>query len=149
MRAALGRSGIRSLKREGDGATPRGRIVPLAALTRRAVPLSLPSRPVRSGDGWCDSAASEAYNRAVRLPFAPSHETLMRGDALYDVVVVTDHNQRPRVRGAGSAIFLHVARDGLAPTAGCIAFPLDLWRRGTVPLGPYLVGMEGRPSWRA
>lgn len=147
-RAAIGRSGIATVKREGDGATPRGRIVPLLALTRRAVPLPVPARPARRRDGWCDAPASQLYNRAVRLPFGPSHESLVRDDALYDVVVVTDHNQRPRVQGAGSAIFIHVARDGLDPTAGCIAFPLAVWRRGVVPLGPYLVGTEGRPLWR-
>jgi len=31
------------------------------------------------------------------------------------------HNDRPRVRGRGSAVFIHVAGPGLAPTAGCIA----------------------------
>jgi L,D-peptidoglycan transpeptidase YkuD (ErfK/YbiS/YcfS/YnhG family) len=73
---------------------------------------------------------------------------MTREDGLYDVVVVMDHNQRPRVRGAGSAIFLHVARRAggrLQPTAGCLAFASDDWRRGRVPLGVFLVGVEGRP----
>jgi len=35
--------------------------------------------------------------------------------------VVLDHNRRPRVRGAGSAVFLHCAAEGYTPTAGCIA----------------------------
>jgi L,D-peptidoglycan transpeptidase YkuD (ErfK/YbiS/YcfS/YnhG family) len=39
----------------------------------------------------------------------------------YDIVVVLDHNRVPRVRGAGSAIFMHVAGPGYPPTAGCIA----------------------------
>jgi L,D-peptidoglycan transpeptidase YkuD (ErfK/YbiS/YcfS/YnhG family) len=30
-------------------------------------------------------------------------------------------NITPRRRGAGSAIFLHIARPGYAPTEGCIA----------------------------
>jgi L,D-peptidoglycan transpeptidase YkuD (ErfK/YbiS/YcfS/YnhG family) len=41
---------------------------------------------------------------------------------LYDLVVVIGHNDDPVVPGAGSAVFLHVARDDWAPTAGCIAF---------------------------
>ncbi len=48
----------------------------------------------------------------------------MRGDALYDLVIEIDHNTRPRVAGRGSAVFLHVARRGFAPTAGCVALQL-------------------------
>jgi L,D-peptidoglycan transpeptidase YkuD (ErfK/YbiS/YcfS/YnhG family) len=46
----------------------------------------------------------------------------MREDHLYDIVLVLGYNDRPRVRGKGSAIFVHLAREGLTPTAGCIAF---------------------------
>jgi L,D-peptidoglycan transpeptidase YkuD (ErfK/YbiS/YcfS/YnhG family) len=42
-------------------------------------------------------------------------------DAVYDLVVVIGYNMAPVVRGAGSAIFLHVARPDFSPTAGCIA----------------------------
>ena len=58
-----------------------------------------------------------------------SAESLMREDGLYDVVVVLGHNDDPVVVGAGSAIFLHVARADAAgillPTAGCVAMKLD------------------------
>ncbi|MBO0717353.1 MAG: L,D-transpeptidase family protein, partial [Rhizobiales bacterium] len=40
---------------------------------------------------------------------------------LYDLIVETDHNTRPRVAGHGSAVFIHVARPGFGPTAGCVA----------------------------
>lgn len=145
MVVAIGRSGIAALKREGDGASPRARIVPLAALARRPVALALPVRRVRRHDGWCDAPGHGRYNRACRLPFPASAERMLREDGIYDIVVVTDHNQRPRVRGRGSAIFLHVARPTLTPTEGCVAFPEAVWRRGQVPLGPYLVGIEPRP----
>lgn len=49
---------------------------------------------------------------------------MWRDDRLYDLVVVLNYNERPRVRGKGSAIFLHVARTGLVPTEGCIALAL-------------------------
>jgi L,D-peptidoglycan transpeptidase YkuD (ErfK/YbiS/YcfS/YnhG family) len=81
----------------------------------------LPVRAIRRHDGWCDASADRNYNRPVRLPYAASAERLWREDALYDVVVVLDYNKRPRVRGRGSAIFMHVARPGYAPTEGCIA----------------------------
>jgi L,D-peptidoglycan transpeptidase YkuD (ErfK/YbiS/YcfS/YnhG family) len=57
----------------------------------------------------------------VRLPFAASHETLLRDDGLYDCVIVLGWNIAPRARFRGSAIFMHLARDGFAPTEGCIA----------------------------
>ncbi len=51
----------------------------------------------------------------------------MREDRLYDIIIEIDHNTRPRVAGRGSAVFVHVARPGFGPTAGCIALrPRDL-----------------------
>jgi L,D-peptidoglycan transpeptidase YkuD (ErfK/YbiS/YcfS/YnhG family) len=35
--------------------------------------------------------------------------------------VVLGHNDDPPVPGMGSAIFLHVAREGYTPTEGCVA----------------------------
>ena len=57
-------------------------------------------------------------------------------DHLYDLVIEIDHNIRPRIRGRGSAVFIHVARPGLAPTAGCIALPAAALRRLLPRLGP-------------
>jgi L,D-peptidoglycan transpeptidase YkuD (ErfK/YbiS/YcfS/YnhG family) len=76
---------------------------------------------LRSDEGWCDDMASGRYNRPVKLPFAKSHEALWRQDGSYDIVAMTDHNQRPRVRGQGSAIFLHLSRPAQKGTEGCIA----------------------------
>ena len=81
----------------------------------------MPTRPIRPDDGWCDAPYHPRYNRPVGLPFAASHERLWRDDPLYDLVVVLDFNIRPRRQGAGSAIFMHVAKPDFAPTAGCIA----------------------------
>ena len=147
MEVAVGRAGITSRKREGDAASPRARIAPLAALVRGVTrrPLPILFRQVRADDGWCDAPRSRRYNTACRLPFTARAEIMARTDGLYDTVVVTDHNQCPRVGGAGSAVFIHAARSGLAGTEGCIAFPDPVWRRGMVPLGPYLVGVDPRP----
>ncbi|GAB5378181.1 MAG: hypothetical protein AcusKO_46430 [Acuticoccus sp.] len=142
--AAMGRTGIRTLKREGDGATPRARLHPLVCLSRATRPAPLPWRRVRAADGWCDDPESGSYNRLVKRPFAHGHESLIREDAIYDTIFATDHNQRPRVRGAGSAIFIHVARPGLTPTLGCIAFRAADWRHGIVPSGAYLIGVDPR-----
>jgi L,D-peptidoglycan transpeptidase YkuD (ErfK/YbiS/YcfS/YnhG family) len=83
----------------------------------------LPARPLRPADGWCDAVGDRNYNRPVRHPYPASAEKLWRSDSLYDLIVVLDHNMRPRVQGHGSAVFLHVAGPNLAATAGCIALP--------------------------
>ena len=76
---------------------------------------------MRPDEGWCDAPADRNYNRSVKHPYRASAERLWRADGLYDVLVVLDYNERPRVRGRGSAIFVHVARPDYAPTEGCIA----------------------------
>ncbi len=122
---ALGRGGRRTRKREGDGATPAGRWRLMGVLYRadrgRRPATRLPVWRLAPGDGWCDAPADRNYNRPVEHPYPASAERLWRADGLYDLIVVLSHNARPRVRGAGSAVFMHVARPGYAPTEGCIA----------------------------
>lgn len=122
---ALGRAGRRAMKREGDGVTPIGKFPVCEALYRsdrlRRPRTGLPLRPLRRSDGWCDAAGDRNYNRLVRHPYPASAEVMWRQDSLYDVVLVLGYNRRPRVRGRGSAIFMHLAGPGYAPTAGCIA----------------------------
>ncbi|HWE98787.1 MAG TPA: L,D-transpeptidase family protein [Caulobacteraceae bacterium] len=130
-RCALGKAGIVMLKREGDGGTPHGRF-PLREVFYRpdriARPATgLPVAAIGPQDGWCDDPASPRYNQQVRLPFAASHEELWRQDGLYDLIAVIGFNDDPPVPGAGSAIFMHVARregEGYGSTAGCVALEL-------------------------
>lgn len=136
---ALGRGGITHAKREGDGATPAGRFAlrrlwlrPEARLPRGRLPLRL----TRRADGWCDDPRHPRYNRPVPLPFAASHERMWREDRLYDAVVEIGWNDRPAVRGRGSAIFLHCARPGFLPTEGCVAVAPHAMRRLLPLLGP-------------
>lgn len=122
---ALGRGGCRVLKREGDGATPIGKFQVCEVLYRsdrvRRPRTGLPVRPLQRRDGWCDDPGDRNYNRLVRHPYPASAEAMWRQDDLYNVVLVLGYNRRPRVRGRGSAIFMHLARPGYASTAGCIA----------------------------
>lgn len=125
-RCVLGSGGIVTDKREGDGGTPVG-TWPLRRLLYRpdreeAPACILPVETIGPQDGWCDDPAHADYNRPVMLPFDASHEEMWRDDHLYDLVVVVGHNDDPPVPGAGSAIFLHLARPDWGPTAGCVAF---------------------------
>ena len=49
--------------------------------------------------------------------------------AFTTIIVEIDHNTRPRVAGRGSAVFIHVARPGFAPTAGCVALRANELKR--------------------
>jgi len=132
FKCGLGRTGSTHMKREGDGATPIGRWRILRVLYRPdhlsgfyGAGALRHAKPLGVNDGWCDANGDRNYNRPVQHPYSESAEVMWRDDHLYDVVVILDHNQRPRVQGGGSAIFMHLARrsdDGsIAPTAGCVS----------------------------
>ncbi|MAN13253.1 MAG: hypothetical protein CL945_00790 [Dinoroseobacter sp.] len=126
---AIGKGGLVSTKREGDGATPRGGHRILGCLyrpDRMARPVAW-AVPIRPRDLWSDDAARAEYNHLVRAPYAGSHERLRRADPLYDLVLLTDWNWPDAVPGRGSAIFLHRWRRPGYPTEGCVAMdPGDL-----------------------
>jgi L,D-peptidoglycan transpeptidase YkuD (ErfK/YbiS/YcfS/YnhG family) len=140
IRVALGRAGIKANKREGDGATPAGRYRPVRLWWRRdRMPRPstlLPARAIGLADGWCEDPADRRYNQAIKLRPGQTGDRLRRIDALYDMVIELDHNTRPRIAGRGSAVFVHVAKTGLAPTAGCVAMPAAMLRRLLSRLGP-------------
>jgi len=140
---ALGRAGVVADKREGDGGTPQGRFF-LRELRYRADRIAAPATslaayPIDAADGWSDDPLDSAYNRLVRLPHAARAEALMREDHLYDALVVIGYNDDPVSPGAGSAIFLHVAKGqsgAFEPTAGCVALPLEDLQRVLTRCGP-------------
>ena len=137
---ALGRGGILANKREGDGATPRG-VFRLLRLWWRADrdprPVTrLPVRRIAPDDAWNEDPADRRYNRPVKLVPGNQADRLRRDDQLYDFIIEIDHNTRPRVARRGSAVFIHVARPGLAPTAGCVAMPKARLRRLLEKLEP-------------
>jgi L,D-peptidoglycan transpeptidase YkuD (ErfK/YbiS/YcfS/YnhG family) len=127
-RAALGKAGTiaGADKREGDNRSPTG-VWPIRYVLYRpdvypdGPATALEARPMAPDDGWCDAPDDAAYNRPVKLPYPASAERLWRDDPVYDLVVVLGHNDDPPVPGLGSAIFLHLARDGYPGTEGCVA----------------------------
>jgi L,D-peptidoglycan transpeptidase YkuD (ErfK/YbiS/YcfS/YnhG family) len=127
VKAALGKGGLKTAaeKREGDGAGPIGAWPLRRVLYRpdKGPPprTALPVQAIGREDGWCDAPMDPAYNRPVTLPYPASAERLWRDDGLYDLVVVLGHNDDPVRPGAGSAIFLHLAKPDYSPTEGCVA----------------------------
>jgi L,D-peptidoglycan transpeptidase YkuD (ErfK/YbiS/YcfS/YnhG family) len=147
---AVGRGGVAGRKTEGDGTTPAGcwplRRVLFRADRLDAPPGALPTRALTTHDGWCDDPADPNYNRPVTLPYPARHERLWRDDRIYDVIAVMGYNDDPPRPGAGSAIFLHVARAGFEPTEGCVALALaDLLRVLGEASPESRVCVEGRP----
>ncbi len=122
---ALGRTGPAHSKQEGDGHSLIGCFGMIQVFYRGDKGLRpvtrLPLRRIGLSDGWCDAPCDRRYNRRVTLPYSASHEVMWREDNLYDVVVDLDINRGPTVRGRGSALFLHIARQGYLPTQGCVA----------------------------
>jgi L,D-peptidoglycan transpeptidase YkuD (ErfK/YbiS/YcfS/YnhG family) len=141
FRVALGSSGIRANKREGDRATPRGsfRLVRLwwrQDRARRPRTL-LPVRRIGESDAWCENPRAARYNRPIRSAAGAAGDRLWRDDHLYDFLIELDHNTRPRIAGRGSAVFVHLARPGFRPTAGCVALAPESLRRLLGRLGPH------------
>ncbi len=124
-----GRSGIRTDKREGDGATPActHRIIGTLYRPDRIAASDAPpwAVPIGLQDRWCDAPDHPAYNHMVREPFGKTDERLRRADPLYDIILLTDWNWPMAIPYRGSAIFLHGWRRPGYPTAGCLAFRRD------------------------
>ena len=140
IQVALGRGGILANKREGDGGTPRGefRLVRLWwRADRHPRPRTLlPVRRITPDIAWCEDPRDRRYNRSFRRAADAPGDRLWREDQLYDFIIEIDHNSCPRVAGRGSAVFIHVARPGFRPTAGCVAMTLPRLRWLLGKVGP-------------
>ncbi len=126
----VGRSGVTTAKREGDGATPAGvhRIVGMLYRPDRMARPAGWALPIGPRDLWSDDPRDPDYNLTVRAPHAFSHERLARPDPMYDLILLTGWNWPRAEKGCGSAIFIHAWRRPGAPTAGCVALARDSLR---------------------
>jgi len=125
LHAVIGRNGLAApgQKKEGDGKTPWG-VYPLGPAFGYATSIhtGLIYRQASTDDFWVDDVNSMEYNQWVHgMPQANSFEHLRRQDNLYQYAIVIGYNMHPIVKGAGSAIFMHVWRNYKSPTAGCVA----------------------------
>ncbi len=134
----IGRGGLSTEKREGDGATPIGthHIIGMLYRPDRMVRPAPWAQPIRPGDLWSDDPGRSDYNQPVFAPYDGSHEVMRRGDPLYDLVLVTDWNFPDARPHGGSCIFLHQWRRKGFPTAGCVAFARNHLRRIARAIAP-------------
>jgi L,D-peptidoglycan transpeptidase YkuD (ErfK/YbiS/YcfS/YnhG family) len=140
---SIGKGGLTSNKKEGDGATPRGhhRIVGMLFRPDRMARPNRWAAPIHPRDLWSDDVCDPTYNTQVRAPHEFSHEHLRRGDPLYDLVLLTDWNWPIAQPGLGSAIFMHQWRRPGFPTMGCVAIRRDHlhWIARRIALGTRLI----------
>jgi L,D-peptidoglycan transpeptidase YkuD (ErfK/YbiS/YcfS/YnhG family) len=126
---SVGEKGFAAIgeKREGDGKSPSG-VFPLGIVFGYdpSVETKMPYRQATEDDFWVDDVNSEDYNKWVKgKPHAASWEKMRRDDDQYKHGVVIEYNTDPIVKGKGSAIFLHVWKDG-GPTLGCVSMPEEM-----------------------
>ena len=121
----FGRDGITNNKKEGDWKTPSGtfKIRKIYYRKDRIQKLDgdLEYIPLSVNDAWCDDTEKDEYNTFIKLPFNGSCENLWREDELYDIIIVIGYNDSPIVKGKGSAIFIHLTKENMEYTKGCLA----------------------------
>jgi L,D-peptidoglycan transpeptidase YkuD (ErfK/YbiS/YcfS/YnhG family) len=127
--ARVGRNGLSSHHREGDGTTPAGTfaIGPTVYGIDPNPGVHLSYRRLRCGDWWDEDSRSPTYNTFRHVacgttpPFGGGSEALWRAAVAYREFAVIQYNAAPIVPGRGSAIFLH--DDTGHATNGCVSLP--------------------------
>lgn len=125
--ARLGKNGLSSNRREGDGTTPTGTYaIGRTMYGNEPNPgVAFQYRRLRCGDWWDEDSSSPTYNSFQHVPcgqkppFGGGSEGMWQQPRPYPFLAVIDYNMRPAVPGKGSGIFLHAQTGG--PTIGCIS----------------------------
>ena len=124
FKCALGKSGVKKNKKEGDGATPHG-IFSIGKIYYRAdrirkINTNLCSKIIKKNMGWCNNPNDKYYNKEFNLSLKKKGEKIFRKDHIYDAFIIINYNMNPVIPNKGSAIFLHLTKK-YKPTAGCVA----------------------------
>ena len=125
FRCAIGKNGLSINKIEGDKKTPKG-YFDIGSLYYRKDRIVIPKTSIKSIEikpkmGWCDDInVPEKYNKLIKTNQNIRHEKLYRKDNKYDLLIPIKYNEKKRILGKGSCIFIHLTKN-YKPTAGCIA----------------------------
>ncbi len=124
FKCAIGKSGAKKNKIEGDNATPKGTFS-LGKFYYRSdrikkINTNLSCKKIKKNMGWCNDPKNKKYNKEVNYKKIQRSEKIFRKDYKYDAFIVINYNSKPVVKYKGSAIFLHLTKN-YKPTAGCVA----------------------------
>ena len=125
FRCAIGENGSSINKIEGDKKTPKGNFE-IGNLYYRQDRIKIPKTSIKSVKikpkmGWCDDInVPEKYNKLINTNQNINHEKLYRKDNKYDLLIPIKYNEKKRIPGKGSCIFMHLTKN-YKPTAGCIS----------------------------
>ena len=103
LKCAIGKSGIKSNKKEGDLSTPKG-VYKISTLYYRKDKIKkfkckIKKRIIKKNMGWCDDTISSKYNQEITFPYNYSSENLYRNDRKYDLLFDIGYNTRPKLKG--------------------------------------------------
>jgi len=125
LKCAIGKSGIKNSKKEGDLSTPYGTfklgILYYRKDRNQSFKTKLKKKIIRKDMGWCNDSKSKKYNQEIFFPFKYKAEKLYRRDKIYDILINIKYNHFPIKKKEGSAIFLHLSNKNYKPTKGCVA----------------------------
>ncbi len=125
MDAFIGKNGITKQKREGDCKTPLGLYKINRGFGIKDNPgTRLDYFKLTGNEYWVDDILSTDYNKLIIDNIDNvSAEHLINETKAYNYVIVIEYNTENIIKGNGSAIFLHVSKNG--GTAGCVAVDED------------------------
>ena len=138
LKCCVGKSGIKTAKKEGDLATPKG-IFNLGYLYYREdrnknIKCKIKKKIIKKNMAWCDDVKSQKYNYPIYLPSKFKSEKIYRKDRIYDLFINVKYNSNPSIKGKGSAIFLHLTNKSFKPTEGCVA----IMKKDFLKILPYI-----------
>ena len=124
--AVIGKNGLGKTK-EGDGKTPVGVFLFVEAFGILEDPgTQMEYIKVEKSHYWVDDSESSYYNQLVSTDEVVgdwlSAEHIVEYEESYHYVLATSYNIE-RIRGKGSAVFLHCTSEMADATEGCIAVP--------------------------
>ena len=123
LKCCVGKNGLKSNKKEGDCATPKG-LFKLKKLYFRKDRLGVPKtkikkKIIKKNMAWCDDPKHKNYNEEIYISNKKYKENFYKINHVYDYLITISYNEK-KIPYKGSAIFLHLT-ENYKPTAGCIA----------------------------
>ena len=123
LKCCVGKNGLKTNKKEGDCATPKG-LFKLKKLYFRKDRLGVPKtkikkKIIKKNMAWCDDPKHKNYNEEIYISNKKYKENFYKINHVYDYLITISYNEK-KIPYKGSAIFLHLT-ENYKPTAGCIA----------------------------